>query len=196
MNQDIRTFFDFNSLSPISRRWLLRGGAALGSAAFTSHFIHTRAPLQAKASETEVKSTNLLNELDAIPNPSQSLKVIILGAGMAGLCAAYELEKRGHSCVILEAERSHIGGRVRTLRFGNGLYGEVGASQIARIHKLTHHYVNECNLQLRPSVTVNPETYYYLRNQRIRAKNSGIHSSQRLRQQKNRRRLRQHFSFW
>ncbi|NEZ63702.1 FAD-dependent oxidoreductase [Leptolyngbyaceae cyanobacterium CCMR0082] len=172
MNQDSRFFFNVNSLSQINRRWLLRGVAALSGAAFTSRFIHTRELLHAKASKTEIKSTNLLNELDATPNPSQPLKVIILGAGMAGLCAAYELEKRGHSCVILEAECSHIGGRVRTLRFGNGLYGEVGASQIAQSHNLTHHYVNECELQLRPSVTINPEAYYYLRNQRIRAKNS------------------------
>ncbi|MGD1950063.1 MAG: FAD-dependent oxidoreductase [Leptolyngbyaceae cyanobacterium] len=172
MDQNSQTSCEFNSLAPISRRWLLRGSAALGAAAFSSRLIYPRELFQAKASETETKSTHLLNELDATPNPRQSLKVIILGAGIAGLCAAYELEKRGHSCVILEAEHSHIGGRVRTLRFGNGLYGEVGASQIAESHALTHHYVNECELQLRPSVTANPETYYYLHNQRIRAKNS------------------------
>ncbi|MBE9062462.1 FAD-dependent oxidoreductase [cf. Phormidesmis sp. LEGE 11477] len=177
MNQDSRTSFNFNAIPPISRRWLLRSAAALGSAAFTSRFIHTKELLQAKAFGTGIKSTNLLNELDAMPNPSQPLKVVILGAGMAGLCAAYELEKHGHSCVILEAERSHVGGRVRTLRFGDSLYGEVGASQIAKSHDLTHHYVNECELQLRSSVTGNPDAYYYLRGQRIRAKNSEYLSS-------------------
>ncbi|MFH7028015.1 MAG: FAD-dependent oxidoreductase [Heteroscytonema crispum UTEX LB 1556] len=66
---------------------------------------------------------------------------MILGAGMAGLCAAYELEKRGHTCVILEADRSHIGGRVRTLRFEDGLYGEAGAMRIPKNHDLTRHYI-------------------------------------------------------
>lgn len=37
-------------------------------------------------------------------------KVVILGAGIAGLVAAYELRKAGFDCTILEA-RSRPGGR-------------------------------------------------------------------------------------
>src|SRR4051794_10753082 len=37
-------------------------------------------------------------------------KVIILGAGVAGLCAAYELGKAGYDCKILEG-RTRVGGR-------------------------------------------------------------------------------------
>ncbi|MEO1294268.1 MAG: NAD(P)/FAD-dependent oxidoreductase, partial [Cyanobacteria bacterium J06636_16] len=170
MNKDNKNFF--NSLPQVRRRWLLRGLTIAGGATFASRFPHASKWIQAEPSETASKSTNLLDELEAVPNPSQPLKVVILGAGMAGLCAAYELEQRGHSCVILEAERSHIGGRVRTLRFQDGLYGEVGASQISKRHNLTHHYIRECGLQLRPSVASNPEAYYYLRDQRIRAKHS------------------------
>jgi monoamine oxidase len=44
--------------------------------------------------------------------------VVILGAGVAGLCAAYELDRAGYSCVILEASR-RIGGRSLTLRRGD-----------------------------------------------------------------------------
>jgi monoamine oxidase len=49
-------------------------------------------------------------------------KVIIIGAGMAGLVAAYELLKAGHEPIILEAQQ-RVGGRVQTLRepFTHGL---------------------------------------------------------------------------
>ena len=53
----------------------------------------------------------ILDELNTIANPSKSLKFVILRAGMAWLCAAYELEKQGHTCIIIEAESSHVGGR-------------------------------------------------------------------------------------
>ena len=44
-------------------------------------------------------------------------KVIVLGAGMAGLSAAYELCNAGYDCVVLEA-RDRVGGRNWTLRPG------------------------------------------------------------------------------
>ncbi|MEM8722284.1 MAG: NAD(P)/FAD-dependent oxidoreductase [Cyanobacteria bacterium P01_G01_bin.39] len=114
---------------------------------------------------------NLLDELNAVTNSSKSLKFVILGAGMAGLCAAYELEKRGHTCVILEAESGHVGGRVRTLHFGDGLYGEAGAMRIPEVHYLTRHYIKELGLSLRRFVNDNPEAYCYLRGQRERVQN-------------------------
>jgi monoamine oxidase len=45
-------------------------------------------------------------------------KVIVLGAGMAGLVAAYELRKAGYLVTVLEA-RSRPGGRTWTLRGGS-----------------------------------------------------------------------------
>ena len=78
-------------------------------------------------------------------------KVLILGAGMAGLVAAYELSKLGHDVTILEA-RTRPGGRVHTLRepFADGLYAEAGAARIPDNHDLTHKYVKEFNLPLEP----------------------------------------------
>jgi monoamine oxidase len=156
-------------LPQFKRRWLLRSFAIAGGAVLSSSLPYTRHSL---TKETSARSANPLNELESIPNPHRPLQIVILGAGMAGLCAAYELEKRGHDCVILEAEPSHIGGRVRTLRFAEGLYGEVGASQVSKLHTLTHHYIRELQIQLRPSVINNPESYYYVRNQRLRVKDS------------------------
>lgn len=39
--------------------------------------------------------------------------VVIIGAGLAGLCCARELNRRGQSCLLLEAS-DRVGGRVRT----------------------------------------------------------------------------------
>src|SRR5207244_6397098 len=78
-------------------------------------------------------------------------KIIILGAGMAGLSAGYELSKLGHDVTILEA-RTRPGGRVHTLRepFSDGLYAEAGAARIPDNHDLTLKYVKEFALQLEP----------------------------------------------
>jgi monoamine oxidase len=70
--------------------------------------------------------------------PSRPKRVIIVGAGVAGLVAGYELLRAGHDPLILEA-RNRVGGRICTLRepFSNGLYGEAGAMRIPRAHTLT-----------------------------------------------------------
>jgi monoamine oxidase len=94
---------------------------------------------------------------------------VIVGAGLAGLVTAYELEKRGHRVTILEADPRHIGGRVRTLRFGGGLYGEAGAMRIPTRHDITRKYISEFGLTLRPFVLSNPQAYLYVRGQRHRA---------------------------
>ncbi|MGH7808024.1 MAG: flavin monoamine oxidase family protein, partial [Thermodesulfobacteriota bacterium] len=104
-----------------------------------------------------------LSELFNMPNPKRRLRVVIVGAGIAGLCAAYELEQRGHEVMILEAESRHVGGRVRTARFGDGLYGEFGAMRIPQGHDLTRHYIARFGLPLRKFVQSNPEAFYYVR---------------------------------
>jgi monoamine oxidase len=78
-------------------------------------------------------------------------KVVILGAGLAGLCAARLLAEAGHEVVILEAQR-RPGGRVLTLRepFSDGLYAEAGAGRIPGTHNLTLHYVRLFGLELEP----------------------------------------------
>lgn len=100
----------------------------------------------------------------------QKLRVIVVGAGLAGLCCAYELEQLGHEVVVLEAETSHVGGRVRTARLENGQYGELGAMRIPTVHNLTRHYIKLFELPLRKFVQSNPEGFYYLRGQRVRVK--------------------------
>jgi monoamine oxidase len=78
-------------------------------------------------------------------------KIIIIGAGMAGLSAGYELTQLGHDVTILEA-RARPGGRVQTLRepFDDGLHAEAGAARIPENHNLTLKYVKLFDLPLEP----------------------------------------------
>src|SRR5688572_21796371 len=58
-------------------------------------------------------------------------RVVILGAGVAGLCAAYELDKLGYDCRVLEA-RARPGGRCVTIRNGSEQVESDGTRQVAR----------------------------------------------------------------
>ncbi|MCG3119196.1 MAG: Pseudooxynicotine oxidase [bacterium] len=75
-------------------------------------------------------------------------KIIVIGAGLAGLTAAYELTKAGHEVTILEA-RNRAGGRVFTVRdFADGLYAECGAEWVESCHDYLLHYIEEFGLSL------------------------------------------------
>ena len=78
-------------------------------------------------------------------------RVLIAGAGMAGLVAAWELRQAGYQVLVLEAS-SRSGGRVHTLRepFSDGLYAEAGAGRIPSTHQLTLKYVRLLGLPLVP----------------------------------------------
>lgn len=85
------------------------------------------------------------------------VRVVILGAGVAGMTAAYELGKVGYDCRVLEA-RGRPGGRVFTVRrgtvseedgpsqtaaFDDGLYFNAGPMRISHHHELTLAYCRE-----------------------------------------------------
>ncbi len=106
--------------------------------------------------------------LSAIASTSTRLHVIVIGAGIAGLCAAFELEQAGHKVTILEAETKHVGGRIRTVRGTSGQYGELGAMRIPANHHLTRHYIQKFSLQTRKFVQYDPAAYYFVHNSKSR----------------------------
>ena len=55
--------------------------------------------------------------LEVQPSSGQGKTVLILGAGIAGLAAAYELTRAGFKCHVLEAQ-PRAGGRNFTARHG------------------------------------------------------------------------------
>jgi monoamine oxidase len=75
-------------------------------------------------------------------------KVTIIGAGIAGLIAAYELERLGHHVEILEGS-FRVGGRIYTHRFIPGdaaPFAELGAMRIPTKHRRAMSYIAELDL--------------------------------------------------
>ena len=101
-------------------------------------------------------------------------RVLIIGAGMAGLVAAYELARAGHDPLILEAQ-NRVGGRVYTLRkFAPGLYAEAGAMRIPRVHDLTLGYIEHFGLPLRPFLMGNPKGLVHVGGRRMTAEQADL----------------------
>jgi monoamine oxidase len=76
-------------------------------------------------------------------------RVVVVGAGLAGLTAAYELDRKGWEVTVLEA-RDRVGGRCRTfrreLRFGQ--VAEAGGEFIDGGHESMRGYAKSFGLEL------------------------------------------------
>tara|TARA_R110002073_G_scaffold73085_17_gene178876 strand:- start:28637 stop:30394 length:1758 start_codon:yes stop_codon:yes gene_type:complete len=132
-----------------------------------------------KAVASDISGTHLPIEiqLSSIANADKGARksVAILGAGVAGLSAAYELAKLGHKVTLLEGSQ-RIGGRVWTKKFDSGAYHEYGAMRIPASHDYTRHYIKESSLKLRRFVTAYKEhlnSFFHFRNEVSRIAEAG-----------------------
>ncbi|MGV7209599.1 flavin monoamine oxidase family protein [Oxalobacteraceae bacterium A2-2] len=105
--------------------------------------------------------------------------VVVLGAGIAGMTAAYELGKAGYTVKLLEA-RDFAGGRIQTARRGKvleelgghkqvcefdpGQYINLGPWRIPFNHYSTLHYTSEFNVALELFNNDNDAAYVYNEN--------------------------------
>jgi monoamine oxidase len=114
------------------------------------------------------------------PSTGRGTKIIILGAGIAGLVSAYEMRRAGFDCTVLEA-RERPGGRNWTLRAGSkllftdgtsqtctfdeGNYFNCGPARLPSVHKTMLGYCNELGVEL--EVEVNSSRSALLQNDNV-----------------------------
>jgi len=113
----------------------------------------------------------------ALSGSGKGKKVVILGAGVAGLAAAFELRKLGYTVQVLEA-RSFVGGRCQSARkgfslqelggeaqqcsFDDGHYINHGPWRIPLDHQSTLHYTRQFDIPLEVMVNENDHAFVYL----------------------------------
>ena len=103
-----------------------------------------------------------------VPRAQVARKIVIIGAGLAGLSAAYELSQAGHDVTVLEA-RTRPGGRVFTVRgqFAEGLYAEAGATNVFDVHRWTIKYANLLGVPLDPVTPPTGAPVFHVKGARI-----------------------------
>lgn len=153
----------------VSRRnFLTRVGQAGGySAAFV--VMQGMGLMEARAAQPE--------PVPAAPGSGRGVKVVILGGGIAGLVAAYELRALGYECTVLET-RQRPGGRNWTVRGGDkvtfldgttqtcswdeGHYQNFGPARLPSIHHTMLGYCQKLGVPL--EVEVNMTRSAFLQN--------------------------------
>ena len=104
-------------------------------------------------------------------------RVVVLGAGPAGLVAGHELAKRGYEVQVLEADE-RVGGHVFTARrgrrtrelgreeqvcdFDEGQWFDAGAWRIPSMHHGVQHYLKEFQIPTIHHTDINMSAYVYL----------------------------------
>ncbi|KAM4703091.1 L-amino-acid oxidase [Rhinophrynus dorsalis] len=91
-------------------------------------------------------------------------RIVIVGAGIAGLTAAKVLEDAGHKITVLEASE-RVGGRIYTYRNESaGWYAELGAMRIPSYHQIVLEFIAKFHLKVSEFVQYNLNTWYAVNN--------------------------------
>ena len=102
--------------------------------------------------------------------------VLILGAGIAGMTAAYELRNAGYKVEILEYNArpggrnwslrggdtyTELGGAKQECRFDPGLYLNPGPWRLPHHHQHILHYCKELGVKVEPFIEINQNAYLH-----------------------------------
>ncbi|MBX9841797.1 MAG: FAD-dependent oxidoreductase [Xanthobacteraceae bacterium] len=141
----------------ITRRKLINAMARLGGAAAVYEALTAWEFLKAPPA--------MAAPFELARNSGGGKTVAILGAGVAGLCAAYELDRAGYDCTVLEAS-NRAGGRSLTLRRGDTVRELNGPLQHCRFDeglwfnagpgRIPHHHVHVIDYCRRFGVALQP----------------------------------------
>ncbi len=117
-------------------------------------------------------------------------RVLILGAGLCGMSAAYELGKLGFQCEIFEARprsggrcwtvrggdrQTEVGGSAQTARFADGFYMNPGPARIPGHHASTLGYCRELGVPVEVFNNVNESAYYLVNGlERVRIREARV----------------------
>jgi monoamine oxidase len=120
-----------------------------------------------------------VNAPPALSGSGKGKKVAILGAGLAGMTAAYELSKLGYQVEVLEARKfaggrcqtarkgfslQELGGENQTCRFDEGQYINHGPWRIPLDHQSTLYYTRLFDVPLEVMVNENDHAFIYMEN--------------------------------
>ncbi|MFT4252451.1 MAG: FAD-dependent oxidoreductase, partial [Caulobacter sp.] len=102
--------------------------------------------------------------------------VLVLGAGLAGMLAAYELTRAGYKVRILEYQNraggrnwslrggdsyTELGGATQKIGFAPGNYFNPGPWRIPHHHRTLLHYCKQFGVALEPFIQFNHNTYVH-----------------------------------
>ncbi len=96
--------------------------------------LYTRRQFVTRTLGAATASALMLSPFREMQAASAQPGIAIIGAGIAGLNAAYQLKKRGFHSTIYEASSANSWGRIRTKKMGNGLIAELGGEFIDSWH--------------------------------------------------------------
>jgi monoamine oxidase len=161
-----RTKSDDGTSTTLSRRDVLRMiGLSAGGAAM----------YQAMSSLGFARESKYAGPIDLGGAP-RGASVLILGAGLAGMTAAYELRNAGYKVQVLEYNAraggrnwtirggetyTELGGATQCCRFDEGQYFNPGPWRIPHHHQNLLHYCRELGVKLEPFVQLNYNAYLH-----------------------------------
>ncbi|MER5889722.1 FAD-dependent oxidoreductase [Streptomyces sp. NPDC001941] len=162
--------------TPASRRSFLRSVGAAGGAGVL--YSAMGALGLAPVPDARADAYRAPRPGDFAPGRTGGKKVLVLGAGMAGLATAYELGKAGYDCRILEAKDrpggrnwtvrggtrlTDLDGRTQTASFSRGQYLNAGPARLPQSH-VTLDYCRELGVELQVFANQNANAYIHHEN--------------------------------